>query len=176
MPEIEPWEKVNDEFYNAGYRKMVKRTFKLPSGGQVDFDMNYEGAVVCILPLTVENKVVVAKQFRPAQEKVLLELPGGGIDADEKPEVAAARELLEETGYKGDLEFVCTSLQSAYSTLVRYNFVAKNCIKIQEPQNTEREIVQPVEISIDDFKKRLVGGEMTDVATGYVGLQHLGLL
>ncbi|MET9068921.1 NUDIX domain-containing protein [Streptosporangium sandarakinum] len=34
--------------------------------------------------------------------KVLLELPGGNADGDEPVEVAAARDLLKETGYKAE--------------------------------------------------------------------------
>jgi hypothetical protein len=33
------WEKISEENYNAGYRKMVKRYFKLPHGRVVDFDI-----------------------------------------------------------------------------------------------------------------------------------------
>lgn len=49
-------------------------------------------------------------------------MPGGNIDPGEDPAVAAARELLEETSYQGDMEFVGTCLDDAYSTMERYLF------------------------------------------------------
>lgn len=174
---MQPWKKIkDDEAYKVGYRRMIKRTFELPSGDIADFDLIAGGEVVCVLPITPNGMIVTARQFRPAQEKVLLELPGGGIEAGEQPEVAVARELLEETGYAGELQFVCTSLQSAYDTLVRYNFVATNVVPVQTPKHDPLEPVEPVEISLEEFKKNLLSGEMTDVATGFIGLQHLGLL
>src|SRR3990167_3484347 len=115
------WKKLKEVSYRAGYRKMLKRTFELPDGRVVDFDVKDEGRPVCVLALTTENKVVLAKQFRPGPEKVLLELPGGGIEDGEEPEDAIRRELLEETGYAGDIKFIGTSLCCAYSTRVRFN-------------------------------------------------------
>ncbi len=170
------WKKMKEITYRSGYRKMVKRSFELPDGKVTDYDLISSGKVVCVLALTKNMDVVLAKQFRPAQEKVLFELPGGGVDDDETPEQAIKRELLEETGYSGDFTFVCTSLQSAYDTLVRYNFVAINCEKIQEPALDEFEFIETVEMPLVDFKKHLRSGEMTDVATGYIGLEYLKLL
>jgi ADP-ribose pyrophosphatase len=64
------------------------------------------------------------KQYRPGPDEILLELPGGCISEEELPEIAARRELLEETGYSGDFQFVGTSFDCAYSTMIRYNFAA----------------------------------------------------
>lgn len=47
------------------------------------------------------TRVVLIRQFRPPVGQWVLELPAGLIDAQELPEVAAMRELKEETGYVG---------------------------------------------------------------------------
>ncbi|KAG2787845.1 hypothetical protein JG687_00008053 [Phytophthora cactorum] len=47
------------------------------------------------------TRVVLIRQFRPPVGQWVLELPAGLIDAKESPEVAAMRELKEETGYVG---------------------------------------------------------------------------
>ncbi|KAF3039938.1 hypothetical protein E8E12_008445 [Didymella heteroderae] len=44
---------------------------------------------------------IVVLQFRPPVEATTVEWPAGLIDANEKPEEAAVRELYEETGYRG---------------------------------------------------------------------------
>lgn len=128
------------------------------------------------MPITKENQVLLFKQFRPGPEKVLLELPGGAIEKNERPEQAAMRELLEETGYEGDFQCVGTSLQSAYSTLLRYNFVAQNCVKIDSQKLDKNEFGKIIEMDLNAFRKHLRSGQLTDIATGYLGLDFLDLL
>jgi ADP-ribose pyrophosphatase len=49
----------------------------------------------------LEPSIILQRQFRPPINRLSVELPAGLIDADETPERAAERELLEETGYVG---------------------------------------------------------------------------
>lgn len=176
MANSETWWKIKEEPFRAGFRKLLKRTFKLPDGKIVDFDIKQEDPAVCILAITTDNKIVLAKQFRPGPEKILFEMPGGVIEKEEKPKQAAKRELLEETGFIGDLKFVGTCLDCAYSTMIRYVFVATNCNKIQEQKLDSAEFIDIIEISLDDFRNHLRTGELTDVECGYLGLDFLGLL
>ena len=49
------------------------------------------------------DRVLLVRQFRPPLDAETIELPAGLIDGDEAPEIAALRELKEETGYVGTL-------------------------------------------------------------------------
>ena len=53
-----------------------------------------------IIAITEEERIVIVRQYRPAVERYTLELPSGLVDAGETPAEAAARELLEETGFE----------------------------------------------------------------------------
>lgn len=160
-----------------GYRTVVRSKFSLPNGEMADFDIVAEGKVVCVLAMTSDNRVILAKQFRPGPEKVLFELPGGGVAEHETPKHAAARELMEETGYVGEMEFVCESFHSAYSTLVRYNFVARNCQKMEEINNPDdHEFTEAVLMPLEDFKDHVRSGQLTDMGTAYRCLDYLGLV
>lgn len=53
-----------------------------------------------VIPLTVDNNVILIRQYRHGTREMTVEIPGGMVDpGDRDPAAAARRELLEETGY-----------------------------------------------------------------------------
>jgi ADP-ribose pyrophosphatase len=55
---------------------------------------------VAVIAWTSDERIVLVRQYRPAIEQETLELPSGLVDSGEPPDVCAARELEEETGYR----------------------------------------------------------------------------
>ncbi len=68
-------------------------------GGEHDFYVVEAGDWINVIPLTEDDEVVMIEQYRHGSEDVTLEIPGGMVDEGESPAEAAARELVEETGY-----------------------------------------------------------------------------
>ncbi|MEU8006397.1 NUDIX hydrolase [Catellatospora sp. NPDC049111] len=174
---IDDWREVSRRLVFTRYGRSVQRVdFALPTGAVHDFYIKVEAPAVCVVALTGDDEVLVTRQFRPGPMKILYELPGGAVEPGEDPRAAMERELLEETGYAGDLELVTSCLDDAYSTVVRHCFVATGCTSVCEASPDTTEFIQPQRLRISEFRKLLRSGQMTDVEAGYLGLDHLGLL
>lgn len=63
--------------------------------------ITHPGSVV-VLPVLDDGRVVMIRQYRHAARQYLWELVAGRMEAGETPKKGAARELLEETGYRAN--------------------------------------------------------------------------
>jgi ADP-ribose pyrophosphatase len=69
-----------------------------PRGQEEFFAARTRGDYAAILAVTDDGRVPLVRQFRPAVEATMLELPSGNVEPGEEPADAIRRELLEETG------------------------------------------------------------------------------
>jgi ADP-ribose pyrophosphatase len=71
-----------------------------PSGLRVTREVITHTGSVVVLPALPDGRIVMIRQYRHATRQFLWELVAGRIDKGENPRRAAARELIEETGYR----------------------------------------------------------------------------
>ena len=65
-----------------------------------------QGAACMIARLVPSGRYVFIEQFRPPSAAMVLEFPAGLIEPGEPPESTAVRELFEETGYHGEVNWI----------------------------------------------------------------------
>jgi ADP-ribose pyrophosphatase len=71
-----------------------------PSGVRAIREVVTHPGSVVVLPVLPDGRILLIQQYRHATRQYLWELVAGRIDAGETPREAAARELIEETGYR----------------------------------------------------------------------------
>jgi len=132
-------------------------------GSEHDFFVLESPDWINIIPLTQAGEVVMIEQYRHGSEEVTLEIPGGMVDAGESPQAAAAREMLEETGYAATREVV--SLGKVRPNPAIHNnwihtFLARDVSLRQKPviESTEHTVVRLVPLA--DIPRLIADGSI----------------
>lgn len=105
------------QLIDEGWINKYMLTYTLPNGDTQTYESvsrrkldDYKAALglagnvekpdaICIVPHTLNDEIVLIKEFRYPLNSWCISLPAGLIDPDETIEVCAERELKEETGY-----------------------------------------------------------------------------
>jgi ADP-ribose pyrophosphatase len=135
--------------------------------------------VALVLALTPNQEIVFVRQYRHGVGEILLELPAGTFDPKlESPEVAARRELQEETGYSAT-DFV--KLATLYDNPVKdtnqiHLFLAQNARISGEQKLDTTEAVEVVLVPKEKCLEKMLGGEICvsgTIAALFLGMQFL---
>lgn len=161
---IEPWsvEYENKEYqtpiFNLLKRKMVFESKEEQNEGE--FYVLQAPEWVNVIPITMKEEVVLVEQYRYGIEQPTLEIPGGMVDSGELPDDTAARELLEETGYKSGNWSSLGKVSSNPAIMNNFThlYLAKGCkyVEVQSPDQHERINVHL--LPIDTFMEYIADG------------------
>lgn len=139
---------------------------ELPDGQRSTREIVKHSGAAAIVALTAEGKVLFVRQYRKACQDELWELPAGKLDPDETPEIAAIRELAEETGYRAENLRQLLSFYSSpgFSTEKVHLFLAEELRPIQQDLD-EDEFLSVHQFSWEEIRKMLKAGQLIDAKT-----------
>ncbi len=88
-----------DMVYTGKVFDLIVDHVEYPSGNKGVREIAHHPGGAVVVPLFENGSVMLVKQMRYPLGKHILELPAGKLNKGEEPELAARRELMEETGW-----------------------------------------------------------------------------
>ena len=154
--------------YKGSILKFYKDTMVTPDGKVTYWDHIEHKGAAAVVPVLDDGRIVLVRQYRNSPDEETLEIPAGGLEADEPTVHAAISELEEETGYKEELKNV-KKLISVYTAVAFCNeiidiYVADKLIRTCQNLDDEESI--NVEIyTLDEIKRMIFDGTIKDSKT-----------
>jgi 8-oxo-dGTP pyrophosphatase MutT (NUDIX family) len=117
---------------------------------------------VNVVPRLPDGRVVLVRQWRFGIGAPTLEIPGGMVEPGEEPAAAAARELLEETGYRAGRIEPLGEVEPNPAFLANrcHTFLATDLERVGEPVGDGEEELEVVLERLEDLPRRVAAGEI----------------
>jgi ADP-ribose pyrophosphatase len=160
---------------------VVRRdTLQLPDGTIDDYFVSVRPDVAVVVAVDRSSQMILVRQYQHGVRERTLEFPVGTFSS-ERPEVAALRELEEETGYvPGKIEYLGRCFDNASkNTNTVHMFLALDCELSGQQRLDPMERAAGLEVllmSVSKVVQALDDGDiaaMSSVAAGYRAMRRL---
>ena len=161
---------TGEETVHRGWFIRVQRaTFLDPDGVAFERDIVRHPGAVAVVAVTDRRAEVLVRQYRPAVDRWLLEIPAGTCDVTGEPwEETARRELAEEVGLESarlDL-LTRTAITPGFCDEFANIYLATGLRKIpSDRQGVEERFMEVVEVPLDQFDAMVDDGSIIDAST-----------
>jgi ADP-ribose pyrophosphatase len=139
----------------------------LPNGKEATRDVVLHPGAAAIVPISDDGEIYLVRQFRKPIDQMLLEIPAGKLDfIGEDPYTCALRELKEETGLTAKELKKVSSVFSCpgFCNEVLHIYIATG-LSVGESCTDEDEFLSVIKYNINDLKKMIYEGSITDSKT-----------
>ena len=144
----------------------------LPSGRRREMTIVRHRPSVVLVPVQDDGRVILIRQYRASVDRMLWEIPAGGVDEGETPEQAAERECEEE------IRLVPQRVERLRSLYPAPGFCDEELIffkvsALQPPaadstrKPDDDEEIEAVAVTLDDARAMVEHGDIVDLKTAY---------
>lgn len=161
------WKKISTEtkFTNNWWSYKVDKYF-FPNGKEGEYHYAFTYGSVFIVPVTNEGKIILVKQYRYLNDRFSIEFPGGGVKKENNHDNEAKKELIEETGLDGDLEFAgMFNPYNGVTNEICKVYIARNLRASNLYNKDESEDFEMYEYTADELENMINNNEIYDGMT-----------
>jgi ADP-ribose pyrophosphatase len=164
------FEMVGEQIMYEGWvLRMTRATFRDPDGAIFERDLVRHPGAVAVVAVTDTDAVVLVRQYRPALDQWLLEIPAGTCDVDGEPDLAVAqRELAEEAGYAASRLTLLTrcAITPGFCDELSAVYLATGLTPVAlDRQGTEERYMEVEEVPLVGFDALVDDGAVIDATT-----------
>lgn len=157
--------------YAGAYLSTEQQTVVLPDGRQAIRDIVRPPNAVAIVPIDDDGRIHLVRQYRPAIQQAIYEIPAGIIDHGERPVETARRECEEEIGLRPRRLLKLCAFYSAvgFSTGSIQLFLAQGLIAGRNRRHDPTEFLQARAIPFEQAYRWVLSHKIVD-AKSIIGI------
>ena len=142
-------------------------TMQIPNGNIAKWDLIDHKGAAAVVAVREDGKLLMVRQYRNALERETLEIPAGGLNGPDEPtDLAAARELEEETGYRCEHPEFLISIRTtvAFCNEKIDIYVARDLIPSAQHLD-EDEFINVEAYTVEELVDMIYAGKLQDSKT-----------
>lgn len=141
-------------------------------GGESYRDVVEHNGGAVMLAICDDRRIIMERQYRKPLEREVLELPAGKIEPGEEPEVAALREIAEETGYspKTVKHLVTFAPSCGYAKEKLHIYLMRDLVPAERNLDADEDI-DVVMYEADELVNMIMNKEIEDAKT-MIGIMY----
>jgi len=160
------------EVYSGKNWQVTLDEAALPDGRRKKAERVHRPDSVHILAFPTKGSVVMIREFRPFYGRYIWMIPSGKVDKENDPDIAAQRELREETSYRSDdLHYYCMVRHMDQLTSKNWIYIARQLVR--DPLELDpTELIEVHEMPIKDAIDKVLNDDFAHSTTAYALLRY----
>ncbi|GIP15217.1 ADP-ribose pyrophosphatase [Paenibacillus montaniterrae] len=140
-------------------------TIELPDGRTATREIVRHPGAAAVIALH-EGKLIVVEQYRKPLGKTQIEIPAGKLDPNEEPQLAAVRELAEETGYVAHFVQLLQKFYTSpgFADELLYVYFTDQVTAGEQHLDEDEDVIVRL-ITLEEADRYIASGQISDAKT-----------